>query len=628
MRMSSTTQRYFKIDSRRLSFAEYWRMSPGLGFLIAALLKVLRIPLRIKVGVPYPEGLLRADPSELDVDGRRARLRRDFEALGAAGFSLQFLYKQPSINPDGSAVAAAFLSEDGLTYAVVIDSVTRAAGKTLRQKILSLVTPISGGGHLITSTDRKGLKSPPEYALQIRRSRKAAKVIEHHRRRLLAPEGSGATRLEPDRMEEFVLGLERRAHQYQIERGVFVEMSDAEVEKLRRSKPTGQRVARPIRWLRGWALWPVAVAVAAGLQLLPWWRGPADFWDESPAVYECTAGAGQRARLTASGEDLPTLMALFDQASFAVEAQARLAEESLVAEGRLEPAVTRLGSLLLIRSPDGQVAALEPFARALAETGATTLLDDPEQGRVVSFQLRWPTSTPLSQAATEAIGSYLVAPNDAYLTAPWVPESLASAALSDTQAAARRAYLHLQDEPLPSPWKAPFLIVKSIWQGVTMSYREEDAYANYRREELARAEARVRKLVAKEPEVDAVTAEKYLQWYASLFGETSVLSDPFREERDGSDPVLDLGLHLGQLELDTDSETGLLVPADSAYAFSAAGSPPDDEVKGYARIWYLDFVDPMAGLPSFLDYLCRSETAAVELDVRGLALDFSDGPQG
>jgi hypothetical protein len=136
----------------------------------------------------------------------------------------------------------------------------------------------------------------------------------------------------------------------------------------------------------------------------------------------------------------------------------------------------------------------------------------------------------------------------------------------------------------------------------------------------------VRKLVEANPEVDAVTAEKYLQWYASLYGEPLGLGDPFREVRDTTSPVLELGRHLGQLELDTDPETGLLVPADPAHAFSATGSGLDDAEEGFAAIWYLDFVDVTAGLTGLLDYLCLSGIAAVELDVHGVALEFSDEP--
>ena len=74
---------YYRIDSRNLSFAELWR-SGRAAFPISALLKVLRISLPMRIGIGHPTRVLRVDDSELDLDGRSTRFRKDFEAFEQA----------------------------------------------------------------------------------------------------------------------------------------------------------------------------------------------------------------------------------------------------------------------------------------------------------------------------------------------------------------------------------------------------------------------------------------------------------------------------------------------------------------------------------------------------------------
>ena len=56
---------YYKFDSRNVTFSEYRRLTPGLGFLIASLLKILYIRLPVRMALPYPGQILVREPSEL-----------------------------------------------------------------------------------------------------------------------------------------------------------------------------------------------------------------------------------------------------------------------------------------------------------------------------------------------------------------------------------------------------------------------------------------------------------------------------------------------------------------------------------------------------------------------------------
>src|SRR5262245_13455489 len=85
-----TMKRYYKVDGQKLSYQEYWRMSPEpLSFLIAALRKLLRIPVEFKFSIPRVESLPLLDPAEIP-----GRVKKKWSAIIDAcedqGLQVQF----------------------------------------------------------------------------------------------------------------------------------------------------------------------------------------------------------------------------------------------------------------------------------------------------------------------------------------------------------------------------------------------------------------------------------------------------------------------------------------------------------------------------------------------------------
>jgi hypothetical protein len=624
------TTRYYKLDSRRLSLAECWRLSPGPGFLLLLLLKLLRVPLPTRIAFAYPERILEADPSELDLDGRRQRLAGDLSTLEAAGVRLDFLYKQHTINPDGSVLAAALFSDDGRTAASLMDIVTHAYGITKRDKRLTFVSPLSGGRYLTTTNDRKGLDTAPEFLVEIVRSRKAARVLERHRLRLLGPEGATASLLDRGEHRQFVLRLEQQLFEHQRQRGLFVEMSQRQVQRLRGAKPH-RRTRRSWvgRLASGCLLWPlVMLGVSFFWQLGPWTGDDVDVWDdESTFVYACDGeipGGVESWRPRPRAESA-TLVAVFDDDIAAAEAHALLPEIGAQA-GAFE--TSRLGSLLLVRSPTGEASPLEPVATVLAERSARTLLDGGRHHWEVTFPLRWRNENPAVQAATEAVQIYLMAPS-LHLTPPWTPSWAAGGGLSEEQIAARRAYRILNEQPEIGVFAGYLELFRSLRDVVTGGFGLGD-FDEYQRRQLAETEERVARLVAGNEEVDAETAEKYLAWQAAYLGVSFDGDNPFREGVAGgpmmSEPALDFGRHLGQLPLTKSPETGLLAPTDPGRAFTASSGWLERHEEGsVAQLWYLDLPDAAAGLPALTAYLCAAGVGSIEMDASGTEIDFDDG---
>ena len=142
---------YYRFDTRNLTFAELWRIAK-VGFPIVALLKIFRISLPMRVAIAHPTRVVRMDEFELDVDGRRARLQRDTDAFERAGTRFRFLDKVPMLSPESSSIGAAFLSDDGWIYGVIIEAIARVGTKTTRTKQVALVTPLTDGRFLSTAS--------------------------------------------------------------------------------------------------------------------------------------------------------------------------------------------------------------------------------------------------------------------------------------------------------------------------------------------------------------------------------------------------------------------------------------------------------------------------------------------
>lgn len=226
---------HYRFDSRNVSFAEYRRLTPGPAFLIAALLKILRIPLRVRMAAPYPQEVLVREPAELPA-GVYSRLVPFIAPCERAGLRSKFFYESPMISPDTRTVGVALLSDDRLTYGFLAEAETNTVAGVQRRINLSLITPLSNGRLIVTGRSKKSLDSPPEMDSEVLDEAPVEKVLARHQERLRSLRGVQAVPIE-GRLEDFILRMERLSFDNFVRRRVYVPMPEAEVEKLRAAKP-------------------------------------------------------------------------------------------------------------------------------------------------------------------------------------------------------------------------------------------------------------------------------------------------------------------------------------------------------------------------------------------------------
>jgi hypothetical protein len=143
---------YYKIDSRGITFAEYWRLASGLGFAVACVAKVLRLPLDFKTAIPRLDALTRlAAPGEPELAGMVAECERE-------GLLLQFHYTVPILGIT-KGVASAFLDKDGRILAQLF-----CAKSSGVKKLVFACVSVCGADHLIATTSDTMKLTPPEWS--------------------------------------------------------------------------------------------------------------------------------------------------------------------------------------------------------------------------------------------------------------------------------------------------------------------------------------------------------------------------------------------------------------------------------------------------------------------------------
>ena len=209
---------YYTMDSRKLSYAEFWRITgqPG-SFLVAAIAKLLGARINFKSTVARVEALTFLQAAEVREHVRSA-LAGIIGQCQANGFQLQFWYTVPPVRQDAEGFGAALLSSDGLIVANVLFARIGAVQRTVFG-----FTSLQRGGRLIaTSGERKRFNSPPAIDGENLPGRQFDEVLARHRQRITERGGDSVLVVPASDVASVILSLSNLHIDHQIQRGVYV----------------------------------------------------------------------------------------------------------------------------------------------------------------------------------------------------------------------------------------------------------------------------------------------------------------------------------------------------------------------------------------------------------------------
>jgi hypothetical protein len=227
---------YFKVDSRKVGYMEYWRIVDGKIslFMVAAIAKFLRIPLNFNSAIPRFETLTFLDAGDVPENVRQAIIPM-IETIRAQKAELQFFYKLPmlSLNTD---LAASFLTADGKSMPQILYS---RSGEIVTNSF-SCVTKLSDGTLIVTTDQKRKFDPVPWSQSNFIPGAGVPEILSKHASRLMELTGPQPVILTSDSVAQFIVDLNVRLVEHEVARGRYVPMRPDEVEALREKSMSGQ----------------------------------------------------------------------------------------------------------------------------------------------------------------------------------------------------------------------------------------------------------------------------------------------------------------------------------------------------------------------------------------------------
>lgn len=225
---------YYKVDGGRLTFGEYWRMSPNpLVFLIVAIMKPFG-------GVSFNFSLPRGDELDFvdwdDLTGAARRKFRDTEDDWIdVGYARVFCHELPVLERHRYGAAAVYRHQDSRSFATQ----GYARDGDVETTFLSCVTRFDSGAFGCTTTNKQQFKPHPDHPVARFPGVNGVTLYERHVDQVAAwePEYGRVTPVTPEALPQWILDAEHRFIDFHAERGVFVRMTKQEMRRARAAGP-------------------------------------------------------------------------------------------------------------------------------------------------------------------------------------------------------------------------------------------------------------------------------------------------------------------------------------------------------------------------------------------------------
>lgn len=230
--------KYYKTDSRKISFVEYWYISRTFsGFLVGGVNKLLNRKMNFAKGIPgqapFRDRIIEASAVPHDILGILDSAILELKTLG---FHQYWYYSAKNSLTSGKAYSVQALHEGGQALGKIIFVEYRRR----RNSSLSFISQLRDKTFYSTNNNRRTFNPPPGSQGRRMRGATAAQLWESHQMNLkkLANLANPAKVMNDfDQMAEVDDDLMTRIYADRIGRGIWVEMTEAEVNALRTPPP-------------------------------------------------------------------------------------------------------------------------------------------------------------------------------------------------------------------------------------------------------------------------------------------------------------------------------------------------------------------------------------------------------
>ncbi|MBI3867571.1 MAG: site-2 protease family protein [Verrucomicrobia bacterium] len=223
---------YLKVDSRKITFREYWNLAPSWKVLIPWVAKLLRIQMRFGSGTPVIESVkqLEVDLSSLPSE-TIDRLQPLIEEALSAGFEAPRYFLLETLRRETRTTFAALRHRTGQHSIRLMNSASMQVHPPISRTITVILSRLANGGFFFTSDQKPTFRSPPNVLSNHVAPQSPREMLKRHQERLseLTVNGPALAMEDDGAMDELWDAYETTARDFGIARGLYVMMSPEDV---------------------------------------------------------------------------------------------------------------------------------------------------------------------------------------------------------------------------------------------------------------------------------------------------------------------------------------------------------------------------------------------------------------
>ena len=225
--------RYYKLDSRKVTFGEYWNIVRSPMVLIPWIAKLLNIPMKFSSGMPDFDSVRQLEVTEAKFSERaRDRLQPLLDKCLAMGFHSPRFFTYENMRRDSRISFVAMLHESGATVRLM-HTLAAKVQPPQEKMLVVLLSELSDGTYFFTSSQRKQFISQPKIVGNRLIGAGPERLLESHLQKL-----SGFRFTNPakpvrstEQLDDLWDRYEKSSREFGMQRGIYVWMTPEEVAK-------------------------------------------------------------------------------------------------------------------------------------------------------------------------------------------------------------------------------------------------------------------------------------------------------------------------------------------------------------------------------------------------------------
>jgi Zn-dependent protease len=232
----SNVTEYYRLNSRKLTYREYWNMAGSWQVIIPWTAKLLNVPMNFLSGLPFFESVRELEIAESDFPAEaREKLQPLLDQSRQIGFDVPRFYTYESMRRESRTSFIALLHPSGATlrlmYTVAMN-VHPPKGKLLAV----LLSELSDGTFFLTTHQKPQLLSAPGILTNRVLGADPARLVESHLQKLGEFKSSNpALQIESvEALDALWDRYEKSSREFGVKRGLYVRMSPEEVAAERK----------------------------------------------------------------------------------------------------------------------------------------------------------------------------------------------------------------------------------------------------------------------------------------------------------------------------------------------------------------------------------------------------------